>query len=239
MNSIKPTPAILTFLFAFLLLTCLACEKLEIPQEAPSIPQEDTTTNSKEKDSPTDGKEDSNISPDEENEDSLSGDEEDILTDNDSDELATLQDTIYFVENWGDASEYAFTVHDVRHIIPTYFRETGASGMKQNFVGGYIVGCIPQNYRKISRMVFAPANVETNIVIADSPDETDYNECIAIQLSTSTSNQQEARAALNLAYHPENIGVFIIVHGTITSYMGTLGMKNVSIATIGEDSPLP
>lgn len=147
-------------------------------------------------------------------------------------ETPTLQDTIDYVYSHGSTEETAYTVSDLRDKIPVFFEVTGANGIPSSYVCGYIIGYIPKNYSNISRTVFAAGNTQTNIVIADSPSETDYQRCIAIQLSTSTSGQQEVRKGLNLSDHPENIGSFIVVCGNVTPYMGTIGVKSVSEAVL-------
>ena len=106
-------------------------------------------------------------------------------------------------------------------------------------VGGYIVGYVSGS--SITKTVFSTDNaVETNIVLADHPDETDYHYCSAMQLKKGT----EARADLNLADNPENLGQFVVLIGTKNKYYYAPGLKPVidylfADKTEGEDEEKP
>ncbi|GEM_PF-1396502 len=222
MNNIKHTPirltalltvhptALLTVLLAvlpiLLTVTFSACEKVEIPQKedtptnTPSTPQTPSTPENPE-----------------------------------SPSTSTLQDTLNYVESAGETPENAFTVADFKTYIPIYFEhnrdEVGLPlNLKYKHVRGYIVGFIPKNKRSLTHTRFSTANaVESNIVIADSPDEIDPSQCIAIELPNSSQANKDTRQALNLATHPENLHRQVIIFGNIThSYMGTYGLKNAS-----------
>ena len=128
--------------------------------------------------------------------------------------------------------ESAYSVHDILHLFPKYLEYYDASGYPDCYVRGFIVGFVAKNKNSIVHAVFSSGDVETNIIIADSPDEIDYHNCIAVQLSTSSKGQKEVREGLNLFAHPENLGAYVILHGTVTKYMGTLGLKSVNDAVI-------
>ncbi len=118
-----------------------------------------------------------------------------------------------------------FTVSYMRHELTDYFNENDTI-FKNRLVKGYIVGYVRKNKNTISQTSFKlvlPS--ETNIVLADSPEEKDYNNCIAVQLTTGSTYIQ-AREALNLKDHPENFHRCVIVEGSIQKYMGALGVKN-------------
>jgi hypothetical protein len=137
-----------------------------------------------------------------------------------------------YVDENGSTEESAYSVHDILHFLPKYLEYYDASGYPDRYVHGFIVGFVAKNKNSIAHAVFSSGDVETNIVIADSPDEIDYNNCIAVQLSTSSKGQKEVREGLNLFAHPENLGAHVILHGTVTKYMGTLGLKSVNDAVI-------
>ena len=121
------------------------------------------------------------------------------------------------VETW--------SVADIRGILTQWFAEKRAEAILGCKVKGYIVGYVRKNGQKLSQTSFSvEAPVETNIVIADTPDETDYNKCIAVQLSTGNT-YLPTRQALNLKDHPENLHRCVTVLGTIEKYMGALGVK--------------
>jgi hypothetical protein len=137
---------------------------------------------------------------------------------------------IEYVEYYGSTEETAYSVHEALFIVPKYLDLYDAIGYPDCYVSGFIVGFIPTN--NISRTIFSSGDVATNIVLADSIGETDYHNCIPVQLTTSSKNRKATREALNLSAHPENIGTYVILHGEITKYMGTFGLKNVDHATI-------
>lgn len=149
-----------------------------------------------------------------------------------SDGLHTREDTIRYVESRGMTEETPFTVFDVRNIIPHYLKIHGVKQTTDCYIVGFIVGHIPQRQQYLSKTVFSAGHVKTNIVIADSPDEIDYNKCIAIQLTTSTPNQKVAREGLNLFDHPENLGRYVTVYGHIQEYMHAMGVKSVKDAIL-------
>lgn len=204
--TVHPT-VLLTVLLAvlpiLLTVTFSACEKVEIPQK------EDTPTN-------TPSTPDTPEPPQ-------------------PPSTSTLQDTLNYVESAGETPENAFTVADFKTYIPIYFEhnrdEVGLPlNLKYKHVRGYIVGFIPKNKRSLTHTRFSTTNaVESNIVIADSPDEIDPSQCIAIELPNSSQANKDTRQALNLATHPENLHRQVIIFGNIThSYMGTYGLKNAS-----------
>lgn len=90
-------------------------------------------------------------------------------------------------------------------------------------VGGYIVGYIPSG--SISRTIFdSEGAVESNIVIADSPLEEDYNQCAAMQLTKGS----DAREDLNLSDNPANLGEYVRLFGTkVAKYYYAPGLKPV------------
>ncbi|MDE6722071.1 MAG: hypothetical protein K2J84_07990 [Bacteroidaceae bacterium] len=97
------------------------------------------------------------------------------------------------------------------------------------------MGYVPQRQQNVSKTVFSAGQAETNIVMADFPDEIDHNKCIAVQLTTTTPSHKEVRDGLNLAAHPENLGRFVIVCGHIKEYMRAMGVKNVKDAILYHD----
>jgi hypothetical protein len=88
------------------------------------------------------------------------------------------------------------------------------------WVGGYIVGVInPDNNYAVETS--APFNYAANILIADSP--TDATNYIAVQLPYGT-----VRTALNLQDNPGNLGKYVKVYGSLSSYLQTTGVKTVT-----------
>jgi hypothetical protein len=106
--------------------------------------------------------------------------------------------------------------------------EEGALAKVQKcWVEGVIVGAVDGT--TVKRTVFGTAGlIESNIVLAPTADETDYQRCLPVQLSGSTKALKEVRNALNLALNPDNLGFTVFVKGEISNYLGTIGVKNAN-----------
>ncbi|MCR5312843.1 MAG: DUF6359 domain-containing protein [Bacteroidaceae bacterium] len=115
---------------------------------------------------------------------------------------------------------YAFT----GGIVYRSLLEGDVSSIYDIWTTGYIVGYI--SGRSISKTIFGTGNVATNIVLADSPDESDYRRCIPVQLSSSSSFSA-VRDAINLRENPDMLGRKVLIFGTATQYMRYFGMKDV------------
>ena len=95
------------------------------------------------------------------------------------------------------------------------------------WVHGYIVGSIPTppegESTLLQNMTFtADGASPTNICIAASAQETDYNNCVAVQVPAAL------RSELTLDNVPDNLGKEIWLKGTGEKYCGAPGLKNVS-----------
>ena len=125
----------------------------------------------------------------------------------------------------GDGSEAnPFGVAQVIAMNPTSTQEAVKSGV---WAQGYIVGYIPTGGTStvLSGTVFsAEGAIASNLVLAATPGETDYNNCIAIQLTSGS----DARKALNLMDNPGNLGKLAMVYGDVMKYCGGPGLKNVT-----------
>ncbi|MQR96898.1 endonuclease [Fictibacillus phosphorivorans] len=90
-------------------------------------------------------------------------------------------------------------------------------------VEGYIVGTVKGGSgSSISFTHEGPFTANTNLALADSPSETDKTKILTVQLPAS-----DARAALNLVDHPENLGKKVQLTGTLEAYFSVPGLKNV------------
>lgn len=96
------------------------------------------------------------------------------------------------------------------------------------WVCGYIVGWIDtgiSNAYSAETVKFqTPATVASNIILAATPDETNLDNCIPIQLVSGT----DARKALNLVDNPSNLGRQVCLKGNGERYFGRNGLKSVS-----------
>ena len=113
------------------------------------------------------------------------------------------------------------------------------SDRTENWVKGYIVGWIDVNITNVIKAETAkfevPATVNTNILIAPTPDCTDWEQCVPVQLPSGA-----VRDALNLAVHPENLGRLVSLYGTTGSkYCSAYGVRSVSDYNWGEEGNEP
>jgi hypothetical protein len=101
------------------------------------------------------------------------------------------------------------------------------------WVSGYIVGWVEGQVLSEGANFTSASTVQTNVLIANSPDVTDLSKCLPIQLSSGT----DARTNVNLKDHPENFGKILSINGSIEKYFGVTGVKTVTDYTLtGEGS---
>ena len=121
-----------------------------------------------------------------------------------------------------EAGEEEEATGDVMTVAQALAAYTGTA--KSAVVKGYIVGYIPD--KSISEAVFASsATSQTNIIIADSPNETDINKCLPIQLPAG-----EIRNKVNLQSNPGNYKKAVTLTGSLEKYFGVAGLKTVTKA---------
>ena len=70
-------------------------------------------------------------------------------------------------------------------------------------------------------------NVGTNLLIAADANESNTDNCIAVQLPGNA-----VRDGINLPEHPEMDGKEVMLYGSIEKYFGTHGVKNVTCAIV-------
>ena len=105
-----------------------------------------------------------------------------------------------------------------------------AAGSGSNvFVKAYIVGWIEGQTLSSGAHFDANATVASNILIADSPDETNVDKCMPVQLPSGA-----VRTAVNLQNNAGNYKKEIILVGNIEKYFGVPGIKGTSYAKIGD-----
>lgn len=109
----------------------------------------------------------------------------------------------------------------------------------ENWVTGFIVGWVDTNINSVLKEETAkfdvPAGVATNILIAASPDERDWEKCVPVQLPSGA-----VRNALSLATNPEMQGVQVSVYGTTGSkYCSAYGVRSVSAYALGDKGTEP
>lgn len=109
----------------------------------------------------------------------------------------------------------------------------------QPWVKGYIVGVIDTNVGNVlnarSAQFLPPFSVNTNMLIALDPDETDWEKCATVQLPAGA-----VRDDLNLVDNPGNHKQLVTLKGgTGEKYCGAYGIKNVNDYNWGEIGKKP
>lgn len=92
------------------------------------------------------------------------------------------------------------------------------------WVKGYIIGYARSTSR--SSLVFACPTTKpnTNMFIADRPEETDRERCMAIRLTEDGMNY---RSLLNLFDHPDFFRQPILIAGQTGTYFGATGIREI------------
>lgn len=94
-------------------------------------------------------------------------------------------------------------------------------GRTNVWVVGYIVGSFDNSVNKF--IPGADGAASTNVALADTPNETDVNKMIPVQLPTLVQLRDE----LDLNKKPENIGKKVLMRGNIDTYFTVPGLKSV------------
>lgn len=121
-----------------------------------------------------------------------------------------------------DSPSTAPTVGNGSQTAPYTVKEVTEKIYEENdvWVKGFIVGWIRGN--SLSGATFSATDAsDTNLLLADSQDESDPSKCIPVQLPNNS-----VRNELNLRNHAENIGRNVCIQGDITYYFKTNGLKN-------------
>ncbi|MCR5850824.1 MAG: DUF6359 domain-containing protein [Bacteroidaceae bacterium] len=100
-----------------------------------------------------------------------------------------------------------------------------ASG--NNYVKGYIVGYVDGQKLADGAKFAVPSSAETEILLAETPDETNPDNVLPVQLPAG-----DVRSALELSAHPDYLKKEVLLYGSLETYFGVLGMKSTSWGSI-------
>ncbi|MBE0638487.1 MAG: choice-of-anchor J domain-containing protein [Bacteroidales bacterium] len=96
------------------------------------------------------------------------------------------------------------------------------------WVKGYIVGAVKSGITSIVSNddidYAAPFTLATNVLIADSPTENNYLNCVIVNLPAGSP----LRSEVNLLDNPDNLGKLLSVNGTLRTYFGAAGLRDSS-----------
>lgn len=91
------------------------------------------------------------------------------------------------------------------------------------WVEGYIIGVMETDEDPFAPNFDGPWRTNSNLILSDSPDETNHNNCLIVQLPIGP-----IREALNLNANPDNKGKLVKVLGNLESYFSQAGIKTLS-----------
>ncbi|MDR1809207.1 MAG: DUF6359 domain-containing protein [Prevotella sp.] len=99
------------------------------------------------------------------------------------------------------------------------------------WVEGYIVGAVKNGVTSITGaadvLFAAPFDSNTNVLIADSQTETDYNKCVVVNLPSGSA----LRTQVNLSSNAGNLGAKLNVIGNLRTYFGIAGLRDAKGTT--------
>ncbi|MBO7067068.1 MAG: hypothetical protein J6W52_00060 [Bacteroidaceae bacterium] len=101
------------------------------------------------------------------------------------------------------------------------------TGNGNNYVKGFIVGYIDGTKLEEGARFDVPTSAETEILLADTPDETSPANVFPVQLPPGA-----IREALELSIHPEYLKKEVLLYGSLETYFGITGMKSTSWGSI-------
>ena len=110
----------------------------------------------------------------------------------------------------------ALTVAEVQEVYAYVEKED----MELCAVAGYIVGYTKNTMK--SAEFSADGAVETNLLLADTPNAKDWEKCLPVQLEKNSYLRED----LNLHDNPEVLGRKVYIVGYISRYFGEVGMKS-------------
>lgn len=96
------------------------------------------------------------------------------------------------------------------------------------YMKGYIVGFVSGQVYADGATFSAEGAVASNVLLADSPNETDASKCMPIQLPAGSA----VRTALNLQNNASNLKKEVTLYGDLAKYFGQAGLKNVTFAIL-------
>ena len=98
-------------------------------------------------------------------------------------------------------------------------------------VSGYIVGTVKGPIASGCNFA-APFTVETNLLLADTPDTYDPSACLPVELKKGST----IRSKLNLVDNPGRLGIKVVIAGVLQRYFRVAGLKSVSDFVIIEQT---
>ncbi|MGL5788212.1 MAG: DUF5689 domain-containing protein [Bacteroidales bacterium] len=106
-----------------------------------------------------------------------------------------------------------------------------AQNENAKWVKGYIVGCVKNGttaFDNPDQAIFDNFDSNTNVLIADSPEETDYTKCLSVKLNDPTA-PAGMREAVGLMANPGNKGKVLLIEGNLKTMFSSLkGLRDIT-----------
>lgn len=121
----------------------------------------------------------------------------------------------------GDSSDKAYT-------IAQGMSNQAGTGGPQKWIKGYIVGAVKNGATTVASAADVLIGVSsgwdsyTNVLLADSPEETNYTKCIVVNLPS----QKALRTNVNLFDNPGNYKKKLTVKGVLRTYFSLPGLRD-------------
>lgn len=145
--------------------------------------------------------------------------------------VALLFTGTVFAQGTGESEEKAYTVAEAQ---AAYVEGQTQSAWVKGYIVGYVAG---GSLEKDSRFDLTSGDVSaSNILLADSKEETDYTKCIPVQLKAGS----DFRAAVNLIDNPQNLGKELLLSASLEKYFNVAGLKDpvTEFKLSGESGPV-
>lgn len=92
---------------------------------------------------------------------------------------------------------------------------------------GYIVGTVKEGVNTVTSsddlQFSGPFSRNTNVLLADDPNETDYTKILAVNLPAGSALRDD----VNLVGNPDNLGKWLNVYGVLRAYFGIAGLRDM------------
>lgn len=114
------------------------------------------------------------------------------------------------------------TQEDPYDVINARNNQGGVANNDFKWVTGYIVGVYETGGTDFTPSFSAPFSTTSNIIIANTPDETRIGKCVTVQLPVGS-----ARDDMNPALNPAMLGQQVKLSGSLEAYFSMPGLKNL------------
>lgn len=89
------------------------------------------------------------------------------------------------------------------------------------WAAGYVVGYVIGN--SVRGSVFGTEEaVQSNVLIADSPEERDVDACLPVELKT-----EKLHYGVSLRYNPDSLGRYVLFQASVKTYFRVKGLRDV------------